>query len=223
VAQSTAVESDLSESSAIAACRRLLQYYGIRMDADLEFFIQLIPALEQRHPRWLGRTARQLFLVLEMNRLSGAKVDTVQLAVAVMLHDLGMSFLPLNMLDAQGLADPAQLSVWMRHADMGASLVASSPRWQDAAAMIWQHHEHHDGSGFPDALEGADISEGAKLLMIADAFDNLASDGDSQEQRKRSLIKALQHVNSGSGTQFDPDWVAMFSEVIKLHKQHYQR
>ncbi|MBU1439125.1 MAG: Hpt domain-containing protein [Gammaproteobacteria bacterium] len=223
VAQSTAVESDLSESSAIAACRRLLQYYGIRMDADLEFFIQLIPALEQRHPRWLGRTARQLFLVLEMNRLSGAKVDTVQLAVAVMLHDLGMSFLPLNMLDAQGLADPAQLSVWMRHADMGASLVASSPRWQDAAAMIWQHHEHHDGSGLPDALEGADISEGAKLLIIADAFDNLASDGDSQEQRKRSLIKALQYVNSGSGTQFDPDWVAMFSEVIKLHKQHYQR
>jgi len=228
VSQSTVDETDQSASSAIAACRRLLQYYGIRMDADLEFFIQLIPALEQRHPRWLGRTARQLFLVLEMNRLagnkeSGNKVDTLQLAVAVMLHDLGMSFLPLNMLDAQGLADPAQLTVWLRHADMGASLVASSPRWQDAAAMIWQHHEHHDGTGFPDGLDGGDISEGAKLLLIADAFDNIANDGDTPEQRKISLIKALQHINSGSGTRYDPDWVGIFSEVIKLHRQHYQR
>lgn len=222
-ADSTVDAADPASSSAIAACRRLLQYYGIRMDADLEFFIQLIPALEQRHPRWLGRTARQLFLVLEMNRLSGNKVDTLQLAVAVMLHDLGMSFLPLSMLDAQGVADPAQLSVWLRHADMGASLVASSPRWQDAAAMIWQHHEHHDGSGFPDGLDSGDISEGAKLLLIADAFDNIANDGDRPEQRKMSLIKALQHINSGSGTRYDPDWVGIFSEVIKLHKQHYQR
>lgn len=223
VTQSTAEVVDPSASSAIAACRRLLQYYGIQMDADLEFFIQLIPALEQRHPRWLGRTARQLFLALEMNRLSGNKVDTLQLAVAVMLHDLGMSFLPLNMLDAQGLADPAQLTVWLRHADMGASLVASSPRWQDAAAMIWQHHEHHDGTGFPDGLDGGDISEGAKVLLIADAFDNIANDGERPEQRKISLIKALQQINSGSGSRYDPDWVGTFSEVIKLHKQHYQR
>lgn len=211
------------ESSAIAACRRLLQHYGIRMDADLEFFIQLIPALEQRHPRWQGRTARQLFLALEMNRLAGQKVDTLQLAVAVMLHDLGMSFLPLNMLDAQGLADPQQLSVWQRHAEMGASLVASSPRWQDAAAMIWQHHEHYDGSGFPDGLDSADISEGAKLLLIADEFDNKANDGDSPELRKRALMRALMDINHGAGHKFDPDWVAMLSEVIKLHKQHYQR
>lgn len=211
------------ESSAIAACRRLLQHYGLRMDADLEFFIQLIPALEQRHPRWLGRTARQLFLVLEMNRLSGQKVDTLQLAVAVMLHDLGMSFLPLTMLDAQGLADPTQSSVWQRHAEYGASLVAGSPRWQDAAAMIWQHHEHQDGSGFPDGLTAEDISEGAKLLLIADAFDNIANDGETPEQRKRALMRSLMEINSDAGSKYDPYWVSMFSEVIKLHKQHYQR
>ncbi len=215
--------AETGESSAIAACRRLLQHYGIRMDADLEFFIQLIPALEQRHPRWQGRTARQLFLALEMNRLAGKKVDTMQLAVAVMLHDLGMSFLPLKMLDAQGLADPTQLSVWQRHAEMGASLVASSPRWQDAAAMIWQHHEHHDGSGFPDGLDGPDLSEGAKLLLIADEFDNKANDGDNPEQRKRALMRALLDINSGAGSKFDPYWVGMLSDVIKLHKQHYQR
>ncbi|MCT6699997.1 HD domain-containing phosphohydrolase [Rheinheimera sp. 4Y26] len=210
-------------ASAVDACRRLLQYYRIRMDADLEFFIQLLPALEERHPNWQGRAARQLFLALEMNRLAGGKVDQLQLVVAVMLHDIGMAFLPLQMLDAQGRADPAQLSVWQRHVEMGASLVASSPRWQDAAAMIWQHHEHQDGSGFPHQMAAEDISDGARLLRIVDEFDLLTSQQQAQETNNRQLIKALVEINQGAGTKFDPFWVSMLSEAVKLHKQHFQR
>ncbi len=210
-------------ASAVDACRRLLQYYRIRMDADLEFFIQLLPALEERHPNWQGRAARQLFLALEMNRLAGGKVDQLQLVVAVMLHDIGMAFLPLQMLDAQGRADPAQLSVWQRHVEMGASLVASSPRWQDAAAMIWQHHENQDGSGFPHQMAGEDISDGARLLRIVDEFDLLTSQQQAQETNNRQLIKALMDISQGAGSKFDPFWVSMLNEAVKLHKQHFQR
>jgi response regulator RpfG family c-di-GMP phosphodiesterase len=223
VVSSSVDTPEQKSASAVDACRRLLQYYRIRMDADLEFFIQLLPALEERHPNWQGRFARQLFLALEMNRLSGGKVDQVQLAVAVMLHDIGMAFLPLQMLDAQGRADPAQLSVWQRHVEMGASLVASSPRWQDAAAMIWQHHEQQDGSGFPHQMEGEDISEGARLLRIVDEFDLLTSQQQAQETNNRQLIKALVDISQGSGSKFDPFWVAMLNEAVKLHKQHFQR
>ena len=223
VVSSTVTTVENKSSSAVDACRRLLQYYRIRMDADLEFFIQLLPALEQRHPQWQGSSARQLFLALEMNRLSGGKVDQVQLAVAVMLHDIGMSFLPLTMLDAQGRADPAQLSVWQRHVEMGASLVASSPRWQDAAAMIWQHHEHQDGTGFPHQMAGDDISEGARLLRIVDEFDWLTSQHEQQEASNRQLIKALVEISQGSGSKFDPFWVSMLNEAVKQHKQHFQR
>lgn len=223
VVSSTVTTVENKSSSAVDACRRLLQYYRIRMDADLEFFIQLLPALEQRHPQWQGSSARQLFLALEMNRLSGGKVDQVQLAVAVMLHDIGMSFLPLTMLDAQGRADPAQLSVWQRHVEMGASLVASSPRWQDAAAMIWQHHEHQDGTGFPHQMTGDDISEGARLLRIVDEFDWLTSQHEQQEASNRQLIKALVEISQGSGSKFDPFWVSMLNEAVKQHKQHFQR
>lgn len=210
-------------ASAVDACRRLLQYYRIRMDADLEFFIQLLPALEERHPNWQGRAARQLFLALEMNRLAGGKIDQLQLVVAVMLHDIGMAFLPLQMLDAQGRADPAQLSVWQRHVEMGASLVASSPRWQDAAAMIWQHHEQQDGSGFPHQMAAEDISDGARLLRIVDEFDLLTSQQQAQETNNRQLIKALVDISQGSGSKFDPFWVSMLNEAVKLHKQHFQR
>jgi len=219
----TTTEPEHKTSSAIDACRRLLQYYRIRMDADLEFFIQLLPALEQRHPRWQGRSARQLFLALEMNRLASDKLDQVQLAVAVMLHDLGMSFLPLPMLDAQGRADPAQLSVWQRHVEMGAALVASSPRWQDAAAMIWQHHEQQDGTGFPDGLSGEDISGGARLLRIVDEFDLLTTQHDQQEASNRVLLKALVEISQAATSKFDPFWVGMLNEAVKLHKQHFQR
>lgn len=220
---SSTVASEPKAVSAVDGCRRLLQYYRIRLDADLEFFMQLLPALEQRHPNWQGRFTRQLFLALEMNRLAGGKVDQLQLSVAVMLHDIGMAFLPLQMLDAQGRADPTQLSVWQRHVEMGASLVASSPRWQDAAAMIWQHHEHQDGSGFPHQMTGEDISEGARLLRIVDEFDVLTSQQQAQETNNRQLIKALLEISQGAGSKFDSFWVSMLNETVKLHKQHFQR
>ena len=67
------------------------------------------------------------------------------------------------------------------------------------------------------------VGTGFELLLIADEFDNKANDGDSPEQRKRALMRALLDINSGAGSKFDPYWVGMLSEVIKLHKQHYQR
>ena len=80
----------------MAASARLLQHYGLTLDEDLLFFVSLAQALETRHTNWHGRTARQLFLCMEMNRFSGQKVDPEQLAVAVLLHDLGMSFFTIQ-------------------------------------------------------------------------------------------------------------------------------
>ena len=88
--------------------------------------------------------------------------------------------------------------------------------------MIWQHHEHQDGSGFPDGLEGEDISEGARLLRIVDEFDLLTNQHEQQEASNRQLITALVEISKASGTKFDPCWVGMLNEAVKLHKQHFQ-
>ena len=72
-------------------------------------------------------------------------------------------------------------------------------------------------------MEGEDISEGARLLRIVDEFDLLTNQQQSQETNNRQLIKALVEISQGSGTKFDPFWVSMLNEAVKLHKQHFQR
>ncbi len=203
--------------------RRMLQLYGIPQDEDTMFFAGLVQSIENRSPHWQGRTARQLFLCLEMNRQAGNKVDKDQLAIAVMLHDLGMAFLPLSLFDQQMQPDPSQLSLWKRHAEHCASLLASSPRWQEAAAIIWQHHEHVDGTGFPDGLEGDDIADGAKILRIADEFDARPQNIDDATAARRHMMKAVLDINNQTGKTFDAFWVDIFNQVVRAHHQHFAR
>jgi HPt (histidine-containing phosphotransfer) domain-containing protein len=202
--------------------RRLLAHYGISVDDDLQFFIGLVQAMENRTPQWHGRTARQLMLSLEMNKQAGGKVDAAQLAVAVMLHDLGIAFLPLSLLSESGVPDPAQKTLWQRHPEQCASLLANSPRWQDAAAMIWQHQEHVDGSGFPDGLQGDEIVDGARIIRIVDVFEERPRSDDT-ELARRQVMKAVLDINQRVGTVFDQGWVDAFTQVIRTHHQHFIR
>lgn len=205
----------------LTASARLLQHYGVELDEDMLFFISLAQALETRHSNWHGRTARQLFLCMEMNRFSGNKVDSTQLAVAVLLHDLGMSFLPASVLDSHGQPDPSQRSLWQRHPEHCAGMLASSPRWQDAAAMIWQHHEAVDGSGLPDQLTAEDIADGAKILAIADMFDARTNEVGAHDDSKKAMVKAVVEINHQIGKLFDEFWVSVFNQVIKQHQQRF--
>jgi HD-GYP domain-containing protein (c-di-GMP phosphodiesterase class II) len=216
------VAPTVAPTPVMAASARLLQHYGLTLDEDLLFFVSLAQALETRHTNWHGRTARQLFLCMEMNRFSGQKVDPEQLAVAVLLHDLGMSFLPSSVLDEHGQPDPAQRSLWERHSEHCAGMLASSPRWQDAAAMIWQHHEAVDGSGLPDQLAGDEIADGAKILAIADMFDARTNELGAQADGKRAMVKAVVEINHQIGKAFDELWVGIFNQVIKQHQQRFQ-
>lgn len=202
--------------------RRLLSHYGIAVDEDMQFFIGLVQAIENRTAQWQGRTARQLMLSLEMNKQAGLKVDPAQLAVAVMLHDLGIAFLPLSLLSDSGVPDPAQKTLWQRHPEQCASLLANSPRWQDAAAMIWQHQEHVDGSGFPDGLQGDEIVDGARIIRIADVFEERPRSEDA-ELARRQVMKAVLDINQRIDSVFDRGWVEVFTQVIRTHHQHFVR
>ncbi|WP_291320557.1 HD domain-containing phosphohydrolase, partial [Desulfonatronospira sp.] len=89
----------------------------------------------------------------------------------------------------------------------------SSPDLSDVAPLILKHHERWDGEGYPLGLEGEEIPIECRILAIADAYDAITSD--------RPYRKALDHEDAiaelkhCSGTQFDPDLVEKFIEVIQ--------
>ncbi|USD66364.1 HD domain-containing phosphohydrolase [Vibrio sp. SCSIO 43136] len=198
-----------------AQISEILTDHKVNMDEDIHFYMSLITPLENRSHYWRGRTARQLFLGMEMNRAAGYPVDKEQLAVAVMLHDIGMSFLPLSLLNKKGTITAEEREAVHHHPQSGYLLLNESIRWHDAAVMILQHHEQVDGSGYPSHLERDQICEGAKILSIVDTFDARTHERAHVTLLKRPLVRTVIEINNYKGKQFDPKWVDVFNQVAR--------
>lgn len=180
---------------------------------DLEFFQSLAQRHETRSPLFRGRSERLLRLALETNAVAGNPVDPTQLTAAVYMHDIGMLFLPESLWLGTGIL--GEMERWMlhEHPDHAAGMLERMPGWKEAADIVRQHHERHDGSGYPKGLRGKEIHPGAKILAIVDAFESVTIK-HSEHGERRSLIRAIAEINA-SDSQFDAALIQAFNTVIR--------
>jgi HD-GYP domain-containing protein (c-di-GMP phosphodiesterase class II) len=184
-----------------------------RATDDLRFFRSLANQLEARSPLFVGRTARILSLAQETNLLAGQKIDTVQLEAAVYMHDIGMMFLPESVWLKVDHITPEDKEKLATHPEFAAGILSRIEGWEAAAAMVEQHHEMPDGAGYPKALKGSEICDGAKILAIVDAFEAVMMK-HIQRGRNRSVLRAIAEVNA-CDKQFAPEWIESFNRVIR--------
>lgn len=97
------------------------------------------------------------------------------IGLAAIYHDLGKEGLPSQVLRKIGPLTRAEESLLRQHPGIGAEVAAQAGLSAAVVAAIRQHHEHVDGSGFPDRLDDASISEAAKIVAIANYYDNLCN------------------------------------------------
>jgi putative nucleotidyltransferase with HDIG domain len=100
-----------------------------------------------------------------------SSADVSRLGMAATLHDIGKARIPLSILDKPGRLDPDEEEIIRRHPVIGHDLLKGvsgiSPEILDG---VRHHHEYLDGSGYPDGLKGAQISDLVRLLTISDIF-----------------------------------------------------
>jgi len=85
--------------------------------------------------------------------------------------------------------------------------------------MIRHHHEHFDGTGFPDGLRGNAIPFGARILAIAAFFKELTTTG--YDRSAYSLNEAVEEIRRSSGTRFDPEIVDAFLQTVRQHAEEW--
>ncbi len=93
---------------------------------------------------------------------------------AARLHDLGKAALPDNLLSRLGPLSGPELEHVRQHARIGAGLAAGVLD-DEQASWVRHHHERWDGAGYPGALEGDAIPDGAQLLALADVWDTMTN------------------------------------------------
>ena len=97
--------------------------------------------------------------------------DIRRLGLAATLHDVGKARIPLAILDKPGRLDPDEQEIMNRHPVIGYELLTAVPDiGPEILDGVRHHHEYLDGSGYPDKLKGAEISDLVRLLTISDIF-----------------------------------------------------
>ena len=130
------------------------------------------------------------------------------------LHDVGKIGIPDNILLKPGKLTADEFDVMKTHPLLGIAIVADNPWLAGAALTIRNHHEHIDGTGYPDGLRGDAIPRAARIFAVVDVFDALTS--ERPYKKPMALAEALTIIARDSGRHFDPEVVAIFKEIAPV-------
>lgn len=135
------------------------------------------------------------------------------LALATRLHDIGKIGIPSSILGKTDKLSPDELALVKRHPEIGQKLLQEAEQIKDLILAILYHHERWDGKGYPERLQGDKIPLMARIVGIFDAFRAMRCDRPYRKALSRE--QALSELRKGAGTQFDPDIVRKFLELLE--------
>ncbi len=146
-------------------------------------------------------------------RLNLSEKDMENLKHAAMLHDLGKIGIPDSILYKPGRLTDEEYVVIKKHSQIGAEIIRPIHFLKDIIPIILYHHERFDGLGYPAGLKGEDIPFSARIVAVADVYHALISDRPYRKAYPEE--DALEIIRQGAGTQFDPEIVKVFMEIMK--------
>jgi HD-GYP domain-containing protein (c-di-GMP phosphodiesterase class II) len=126
---------------------------------------------------------------------------TDRLRIAAIIHDIGKLRLDPRIIAKPGPLDEGEWHEMRKHPQHGFEMVERYVH-PDIAGILLTHHERYDGVGYPFRRAGTDIPRGARILLVADAYDAMTS--DRPYQPPMSSAEALLELEQNAGTQFDP-------------------
>jgi len=165
--------------------------------------------------------------VLGLSQQLGHRIDLDAralecLAVAATFHDIGKIGVPDQILLKPGRLDADELSVMQQHSATGEKIIAATgiPGCRDVATIIRHHHEHIDGSGYPDGLAGEAIPIAARIISITDSYDAMAVTRSYHAARSHGEIMVI--LEEERGIKHDPWLLDSFAQLIETSEYRTQ-
>ena len=173
------------------------------MEDDPEILGSLIKGLSTNSDLYVHSVNVSVYTVAMARRLGITDQRQLQdLATGAFLHDIGKSSVPIEILTKPAPLNPSEWVVIRRHPYTGRALVSEAGDFSSVVFDCVVHHaERIDGSGYPDALLGADIPEAARIVAVADAFDALTV--DKPWRARHGLFEALLIMRDEMAGSFD--------------------
>lgn len=141
-----------------------------------------------------------------------------EMEVGAYVHDVGKYFIAPSLLLKPGELDEEERGAVSLHSALGATVISKIPSMTETIRLtVLHHHEHWDGSGYPDGLSGIRIPPAARLISVVDVYTSLRS----RRSYKPTLTKleAFDTLKAMAGRELDPYMVEDFVHLVCDHDQ----
>ncbi len=182
--------------------------------SKMDMVVSLANIMEQRnkylvaHCKRVSQYANMLGRQLELPR---AELNTINYAAA--LHDIGRASLPDAIVIKEPSGDEEEDKLIRSHIERGVNIVEPVSFLESCLPAIKSHHEHWDGSGYPEGLAGEDIPLLARIVSIANGFDVMTTSPDRADSV--GVEAATKYLEENKGKLFDPKLVDTFMVVVR--------
>lgn len=162
---------------------------------------------EMQHSQRVGDLCESIARAMKFS-----KANISQMGIAGMMHDIGKIGISEETLNKPENLNTVEMAEIRRHSEIGYRILDSVSEFSQIADYVLEHHERPDGKGYPKGLSGKEISQQAKIIAIADAYDAMTSGRTYRE--RLSCADAAAEIKKGSGTQFDVRIAKVFVEKV---------
>lgn len=130
-----------------------------------------------------------------------------------LIHDIGKIGVKESVLHKPGKLTNEEYQHIISHCEIGEHILTPIVEDEDILKAVRHHHEHYDGTSYPDGLKAEQISLSGRILMVADAYDAMTS--ERPYRQAMSAEAACTEIERGKGIQFDPEVVDAFCRTRK--------
>jgi diguanylate cyclase (GGDEF)-like protein len=173
----------------------------------------LAAAIEERDNYTHEHSERVVHLARGVAMMVGLPNDEVEkIAHAALLHDVGKLAIPAAILEKNGPLTHEEWNVMAEHPVVGERILMRTKDLGGLAPIVRHEHEHWDGTGYPDGLEGIRIPLGSRIILPCDAY--IAMTASRPYRPALTPEEAVAELRAGAGTRFDPEVIDALLDLL---------
>ncbi len=188
--------------------------------ANLSFARALVTTLDARDRYTAGHSAAVAVYALDIAEKMELAAEEQQLAhLCGLLHDIGKIGVRPGILEKNGPLTLQERREMEAHSAIGERILANVEAYAEIAMIVRHHHERVDGQGYPDGLTQEGIPIISRIICVADAYNAMTSDRPYRDAMPVAVARA--RLTQAAGTQFDPEVVGAFDEILETASETY--
>ncbi len=182
----------------------------------------LVAAREEFFEHYRGSTRRtRNILAMLVGILDLSEKEAKLLDLAGLLYDVGKLLLPDAMFNKRGPLTPEERKIMQKHPQASVVFFKEAGLPGEVREAILAHHERYDGTGYPKQLKGDAIPKPARVLALADSLSAMTS--SRPHRMSMSTAQALDEIERGAGTHFDPEMARRVADYCRLNMGELRR